>query len=1082
MALEVPNAPAASFPNQARLDSGDIAVIAQGLAGDGVISGCAVTAQGSPNMTVAVAAGYVRIGGAGVAVTAGNVTVTSNSSGLTRVDLVVVNNSGTKSVLAGTPGTSPLWPSASGYVILARIEVPSGVSAITSAHITDKRAVVQLDSLVVNVKDYGAKGDVRTVADGVATASSTTFTSATAAFTSADVNKQIVIAGAGLFGASHATTIASVTNATTALLTAAALTTVSAAAAYFATDDNTALVNAIAATPIGGTLTLAGGSFLTATSLNINKAITIRDGSLYGVNTQVAVIVSADVTFQNLNIRRGTGQAAFADSSSLRSAVVVNAARFKSLECNYTDANLAPVYLAHGNANGSLIRNGKITNSSAVQNSCGVYVASGSTGNLDVVVDGVEIAGTGCSDGVDIYDASRCIVRNCHIHDLAILPTITITSGWSNVSGNVWRYRAALGTTPGTDGPLTDRNDGSTRIVAVAGTQKTEDTSTPASPAADKWGISGGYLYINLSGTDPNTVSITSGIISGYGITFYSTAGALAMTNNLVAKNQIHDVDGFGIYFQLGSLVTSVGNSTSNNQLANVCRQGIQHASLPFAGIGINSGVRTVLQGDTINVAGQSGKAAPGVKLIPSATAGTGTGRAIGVHVRGAFSDGFQLCGGWDIIGCSSDNNTNGGFALRPVFPFNVARDVNIVGCSASGNTVRGIEIDGSASSATATVTVTGGTFAANTQQGIFINAGKNCIISGAQLRDNGSTSQAQIRLFGAADGCSIHNCNIVSGTTGAYGIDLHSALTNTTIGTNRFSVTNQILWNTLAYVQTGGSILGGRTFMGNGSPEGVVTGNIGETFRRIDATGSGTSLYVKESGTGNTGWIAQRGDVVTNLGDANATATADTSVVQTSTALTAARVITLPAANAVPAGRLLQFVDAQGTVTGTNTVSWARAGSDTINGGTANVVAANSPYGAGKVMSDGTSKWTTVPWVINQVNATITGRAGVLTAETAGTTNTIRWYNRSASIMTITALYASVDLAPTGSAITVTVWKNGSATGAQTVTISAAANSGSTTGLSISLAPGDYLQAWPTAIGSTVAGSDLAVTAVGSY
>ncbi len=40
----------------------------------------------------------------------------------------------------------------------------------------------------------------------------------------------------------------------------------------------------------------------------------------------------------------------------------------------------------------------------------------------------------------------------------------------------------------------------------------------------------------------------------------------------------------------------------------------------------------------------------------------------------------------------------------------------------------------------------------------------------------------------------------------------------------------------------------------GTGSPEGVVTANIGSMYLRRDG-GAGTTLYIKESGTGNTGW-----------------------------------------------------------------------------------------------------------------------------------------------------------------------------------------------------------------------------------
>lgn len=42
--------------------------------------------------------------------------------------------------------------------------------------------------------------------------------------------------------------------------------------------------------------------------------------------------------------------------------------------------------------------------------------------------------------------------------------------------------------------------------------------------------------------------------------------------------------------------------------------------------------------------------------------------------------------------------------------------------------------------------------------------------------------------------------------------------------------------------------------FTGSGTPEGVITANIGSMFLRLDGT-SGSTLYMKESGTGNTGW-----------------------------------------------------------------------------------------------------------------------------------------------------------------------------------------------------------------------------------
>jgi len=45
--------------------------------------------------------------------------------------------------------------------------------------------------------------------------------------------------------------------------------------------------------------------------------------------------------------------------------------------------------------------------------------------------------------------------------------------------------------------------------------------------------------------------------------------------------------------------------------------------------------------------------------------------------------------------------------------------------------------------------------------------------------------------------------------------------------------------------------------YTGTGSPETVITAPVGSLYLRTDG-GAGTTLYVKESGTGNTGWIGK--------------------------------------------------------------------------------------------------------------------------------------------------------------------------------------------------------------------------------
>lgn len=135
----------------------DLAVIVAGSNGTGVVSngsgalsGCGVTAQGTPNMTVAVAACSVRVVQAVASVTSGNVTITTANPSSPRIDLVVVNASGTKSAVAGTPAAVPDAPNIpADSVVLAFVRVPAAGTAVDNSMITDKRVPVQTAPLAV---------------------------------------------------------------------------------------------------------------------------------------------------------------------------------------------------------------------------------------------------------------------------------------------------------------------------------------------------------------------------------------------------------------------------------------------------------------------------------------------------------------------------------------------------------------------------------------------------------------------------------------------------------------------------------------------------------------------------------------------------------------------------------------------------------------------------------------------------------------------------------------------------------------------------------------------------------------------
>ena len=163
--------------------------------------------------------------------------------------------------LTGTPTVpAATWPLASLVQGAANTVLSSvgGVLSYASALVLNK-----LSSLTASFKgepwfdvthpDFGAKGDLTTLADGAITTGTPNLTSATAAFTVADQGKSIEVVGAGAAAAVLRTTILTYVGATAVTLAANAGTTVSAAVVAYGTDDTAAVQAAHdAAAAIGG--------------------------------------------------------------------------------------------------------------------------------------------------------------------------------------------------------------------------------------------------------------------------------------------------------------------------------------------------------------------------------------------------------------------------------------------------------------------------------------------------------------------------------------------------------------------------------------------------------------------------------------------------------------------------------------------------------------------------------------------------------------------------------------------------------------------------------------------------------------
>jgi hypothetical protein len=150
MAFTIPNEnaalPQAQREAQSAVDAVDLNIIAQGVMGEGVMGSAGaglVEAQTSPNATVKVAAGHVRVGSTVVAIAAGNVTCTNDPTN-PRFYLVQCSNSGAIDAKAGTPhSTNPVFPTVdTNKVALATVYVAAGDTTVEADKIVDKRMFV----------------------------------------------------------------------------------------------------------------------------------------------------------------------------------------------------------------------------------------------------------------------------------------------------------------------------------------------------------------------------------------------------------------------------------------------------------------------------------------------------------------------------------------------------------------------------------------------------------------------------------------------------------------------------------------------------------------------------------------------------------------------------------------------------------------------------------------------------------------------------------------------------------------------------------------------------------------------------
>jgi hypothetical protein len=167
MAFTLPNLAAATHPLQSAPETRDFDILVAALGLTGVVSGCAVTPQGAPNMTVHVAAGLVAVSGVQAAATvASDPVIGAADAALDRVDLVVVDGTtGVVSVTAGAAAALPTSPAIpAGKVVLATVYVAAAAASIVAGDITDKRCVIFPGATAQQMRDVASAATIVTPA------------------------------------------------------------------------------------------------------------------------------------------------------------------------------------------------------------------------------------------------------------------------------------------------------------------------------------------------------------------------------------------------------------------------------------------------------------------------------------------------------------------------------------------------------------------------------------------------------------------------------------------------------------------------------------------------------------------------------------------------------------------------------------------------------------------------------------------------------------------------------------------------------------------------------------------------------
>jgi hypothetical protein len=167
-------------------------------------------------------------------------------------------------------------------------------------------------------------------------------------------------------------------------------------------------------------------------------------------------------------------------------------------------------------------------------------------------------------------------------------------------------------------------------------------------------------------------------------------------------------------------------------------------------------------------------------------------------------------------------------------------------------------------------------------------------------------------------------------------------------------------------------------------APDGTDTINGSNTTQVVIAAAYGSAMLESD---GNTKWTLLRTtDGRRAVADAATTVTARDSLISY-TSLSSARIVSLPAATAFPAGKRLVIADESGSASATVTISAAPNGTNKLGGSNTTQALITYPYGVVELVSNGVDSWdiltskttggTWTPADNSGASLTFTGAAG---------------------------------------------------------------------------------------------------------